>query len=142
MVTHSCVKHVERVLVVINNYHGYWEYGVSAFLPWNTAMAVARRTAENMLNYGDMGLGTWQAAHKRKQVWNIPTGSGDRFEGDYYPNLWTGSLSNIDVHGNNRALRYRDRTKFVFATTDGTAEHMPMYWEPSADVLREMLGGK
>ena len=138
-------NHAERVLVVVNNYHGYWEYGVSAFLPWNTAQAVARRTAEALLNYGDMGLGTWHAAHKGKSVWNIPAvreQKNTHLIGDYYPNLWTGALSNIDLYGNNRALNYRDRTKFVFATTDGTDVSMPMYWEPTDDVLREMLGGK
>ena len=132
--------HVERVMVVINNYHGYWEYGVSSFLPWNTAQAVARRTAEAMLTYGDMGLGTWHAAHKRKQVWNVPIGGPDRFEGDAYPNLWTGSLANMDERGNNRALRYRDRTKFVFVTTDGTNPTQVQYWEASPDVIREEFG--
>jgi hypothetical protein len=134
----------ERVMVVVNNYHGYWEYGVSAFLPWNTAQAVAQRTANAMLAYGDMGLGTWQAHHTGKMRWNIPydSSAGHHLVGDYYPMLWTGNLLNIGELGNNRALNFRDRMKYVFVTTDGTNPTQVQYWHASDDIIREEFGRK
>lgn len=133
----SVLNQPEKVIVVINNYHGYWEYGVSAFLPWNTAEAIAQRVATAMLSYGDMGLGTWYTSHKGKGVWNVPLSrNADHMIGDYYPNLWQGALANMDYQGNNRALRYKDRSKFVFVVDNGEIRE-------ATDIdLAEVLGGK
>lgn len=133
----SVIDQPEKVIVVINNWQGYWEYGVSAFLPWNTAQAIAQRVAAKMLSYGDMGLGTWQSGHRTKTVWNVPLSQDEtHLIGDYYPSLWTGSLENIGALGNIRALNYHDRAKYVFVVDNGEIRNAT-----DAD-LAEVLGGK
>lgn len=111
-----------RVMVIVNNYHGYWEYGVSRNVAWNTGQRLARDVARAMLSYGDMGLGEWNAYHRGSGVWNVPFAReqvNTHLVGDYYPNVWQGALVNMDSRGNNRGLRFKDRTKFVFISDNG-----------------------
>ena len=100
---------VPVTLVIVRNYHGYTEYGVSHSVAWNTAQKMARECIAAMFPDA-RGVMTW---HKGRTTLNVRP--QDIYQATRYPRVWFGGV-HTETHASD--FRHDKRNVWVFAVAD------------------------